>query len=415
MSGLDWPGDERRRPPMSSSTGRSAPLAVWLQEEAAKGERYRVSTSVAARSRTTPSSPSRATEYIGVDVVREPGRRVARRVEDLPVEDAGFDLVLCTQVARALRRPEPGSSRAEARYGSRRARARLDARRQVYHPSPEDYWRWTHAGLRRLFTENRGLAVRSRCIRPGTASCLAMLLGVYTEIAFRRAGATAARARAGLALNSGADALDRRPRSCASLRPGSLTANSTSSRPSAADAALRRNAIGSYGVYAAAMSPGSSSRRSAPAIGDDGFGIWAFIGGITIYLPFSISASARRSSGSRPRRADGATREINRVASVASSSTRRSGVLTLPSRRVLAWCVPLLIGRRRDLVWEARVSTFLVRSRSPRASRSVSSTTCSAARHRFDLQNLGNFVGTVLYAVLVALLIPRRRLVLLGS
>ena len=25
---------------------------------------------------------------------------------------------------------------------------------QVYHPSPVDYWRWTHAGLERLFRQN---------------------------------------------------------------------------------------------------------------------------------------------------------------------------------------------------------------------------------------------------------------------
>ncbi|RPH55393.1 MAG: methyltransferase domain-containing protein, partial [Acidobacteria bacterium] len=25
---------------------------------------------------------------------------------------------------------------------------------QVYHPSPTDYWRWTHAGLERLFRQN---------------------------------------------------------------------------------------------------------------------------------------------------------------------------------------------------------------------------------------------------------------------
>ena len=83
---------------------------------------------------------------------------------------------------------------------------------------------------------------------------------------------------------------------------------------------------------------------------------------------------------------------------------------------VLAWFVPLLIETPPDLVWDARISTFLV-------------TLSLAARfplglfynllggqQRFDLQNLGNFVATVLYAVLVALLIPRGGgLVLLGA
>ena len=57
---------------------------------------------------------------------------------------------------------------------------------QVYHPSPVDYWRWTHEGLRRLFETNA--AWSSLTVEPaaGTASALAMLLGLYVEIALRR-------------------------------------------------------------------------------------------------------------------------------------------------------------------------------------------------------------------------------------
>ena len=48
---------------------------------------------------------------------------------------------------------------------------------------------------------------------------------------------------------------------------------------------FRRNALGTYAVYAAAIVSGLVvTPIAAPAIGDDEFGIWSFIGSITIYL-----------------------------------------------------------------------------------------------------------------------------------
>ena len=62
---------------------------------------------------------------------------------------------------------------------------------QVYHPSPVDYWRWTHEGLRRLFEQNANWASLQVEPAAGTASALAMLLGTYVEIALRRTVARA--------------------------------------------------------------------------------------------------------------------------------------------------------------------------------------------------------------------------------
>ena len=187
MSGLDWPGEERRRPPMSSSTWAvRSPLAAWLEDEAGRGESYRLLDVGCGPKPYYPFFAEHASEYVGVDVVENPVAELRGSVEALPVEDASFDVVLCTQVlehcddpaqaVRELRRvTAPGGRVLASTHGV-----------QVYHPSPEDYWRWTHAGLRRLFTENASW--QSVEVRPGagTASCLAMLLGVYTEIAFRR-------------------------------------------------------------------------------------------------------------------------------------------------------------------------------------------------------------------------------------
>ena len=64
---------------------------------------------------------------------------------------------------------------------------------QVYHPAPDDLWRWTHAGLERLFRDNADWsAVR---VEPGagTAACVGMLLGTFMHLLAKRLGAPAAR------------------------------------------------------------------------------------------------------------------------------------------------------------------------------------------------------------------------------
>ena len=56
---------------------------------------------------------------------------------------------------------------------------------QVYHPSPEDLWRWTHAGLAKLFRDNADW--QSLTVRPGagTVACLGMLIANYHVTAIR--------------------------------------------------------------------------------------------------------------------------------------------------------------------------------------------------------------------------------------
>ena len=224
MSGLNWPGEERRRPPLSSATWAvRAPLARWLEEQAGAGEgSYRVLDVGCGPKPYYPFFADRAIEYVGVDVVENPAAELRGAVEELPVEDASFDLVLCTQVlehsddpaqaVRELRRvTAPGGRVLASTHGT-----------QVYHPSPVDYWRWTHAGLNRLFQQNADW--ESVDIRPGagTATTLAMLLGTYVEIAARRTPLS--RPPVWL-LNRVGAALDARVGSLRDPVPGSLIAN----------------------------------------------------------------------------------------------------------------------------------------------------------------------------------------------
>jgi SAM-dependent methyltransferase len=224
VNDANWPGEERRRPPLSSPTWAvRAPLARWLQEQAHAGVGgYRVLDVGCGPKPYYPFFAERASEYVGIDVVENPVAELRGAVEDLPVPDGSYDLVLCTQVLehcddpvqaiRELRRvTAPGGRVLASTHGT-----------QVYHPSPHDYWRWTHAGLRRLFEEQADWHSVEVTPGAGTATTLAMLLGTYVEIALRRT--PSAKPPVWL-LNRLGSALDARSNQLRDPVPGSLIAN----------------------------------------------------------------------------------------------------------------------------------------------------------------------------------------------
>jgi SAM-dependent methyltransferase len=223
----DWPGDYRRRPPISSPTyAVRAPLAAWLREQAAaRPGPYRVLDVGCGVKPYYPFFEPYASDYVGVDVVENPAADLQGAVESLPVEDESFDLVLCIQVlehaedpaqaVRELRRVvAPGGAVLASTHGV-----------QVYHPAPVDLWRWTHAGLDRLFRENGDWS--SLSVRPasGSTACVAMLVSIYADLLARRLHVPPLGRAAVSALNRGAAALDRRSTDLSEPRSGSLIAN----------------------------------------------------------------------------------------------------------------------------------------------------------------------------------------------
>jgi SAM-dependent methyltransferase len=95
----------------------------------------------------------------------------------------------------------------------------------VYHPSPHDYWRWTHEGLERLFRENGSWDQLSVAPAAGTASTLAMLVGTFVEIGCRRARATRLARGPVWVLNRAGSALDDSFPMLREPVPGALFAN----------------------------------------------------------------------------------------------------------------------------------------------------------------------------------------------
>jgi SAM-dependent methyltransferase len=221
-----WPGAERRDPPRTSATWvvRGA-LARWLRAQAAElaqGPPVRVLDVGCGVKPYYPFFAPVAAEYVGVDVVENPAAELLGPVEALPVDDASFDVVLCTQVLEHC--DDPGQAIRELRRVTRPGGRVLASTHgvQVYHPSPEDHWRWTHTGLRRLFERNAEWS--SLDIEPGAGSAagLGMLLATYTEIVFRRSSLARGPVSA---LNRIGAALDARSPRLRDPVPGSLIPN----------------------------------------------------------------------------------------------------------------------------------------------------------------------------------------------
>ena len=223
------PGALRRKPPRWSPTYTvRAPLAAWLRAEAERAARdfgrYRVLDVGCGVKPYRPFFADHAREYVGVDT-ENPLADLTGTVEQLPVPDASFDVVLCTQVlehasdpvqaVRELRRvTAPGGRVLASTHGV-----------YVYHPVPDDLWRWTHTGLERLFRENADW--RSVAVVPasGTTACLGMLATHYLDLAAKRLHVRPVGRVICWLVNTMAFAIDRRAPTLRAPRPGSLIAN----------------------------------------------------------------------------------------------------------------------------------------------------------------------------------------------
>jgi len=181
---------------------------------------------------------------------------------------------------------------------------------------------------------------------------------------------------------------------------------------------FRRNALGIYAVYGVSIISGLVvTPILLGAIGTESFGIWAFIGAVTIYLSvldLGVGPSVVRfAAEARGRRAP---EDTNAIASLGLALYGVIGLATLPIGLALAWVVPALVDTPADQIWPARIATFLVvLSIAARFPLGLFNNLL-VGQQRFDLQNGANFVSIALYATLVAILFPNGGgLILLGA
>jgi SAM-dependent methyltransferase len=230
MHGSDWPGAARRTPDRGSPTyAVRAPLAAWLRAEAELAKQrfpdgYRVVDVGSGAKPYYPFFADGASEYVGVDAV-DPAADVQGPVEQLPVSDGSYDLVLCTQVLEHVAEPArvvselrrvvaPGGRVLASTHGV-----------QVYHPNPVDLHRWTHAGLAQLFAASADWGSVTVVPASGTAACVGMLVAIYVDLLARRAHAPRLGRMLVAGINAGAAGVGRRSRTLREPGPGTIFAN----------------------------------------------------------------------------------------------------------------------------------------------------------------------------------------------
>jgi SAM-dependent methyltransferase len=206
-----------------------APLVRWLRDEAMRAYeelgRYRVLDVGCGAKPYEPVFSAYAASYLGVDSVENPFADLRGSIEALPADDESVDVVLCIQVLEHCDNPMKAVS--ELRRVTAPGGRVLASSHGVmaYHPAPTDYWRWTHAGLEKLFAESGTWASVRVTPASGTAACLGMIVSYYLDIAFRRLHVRPAARPIIAAINSVAGAIDGSSALLREAGPGTLSAN----------------------------------------------------------------------------------------------------------------------------------------------------------------------------------------------
>jgi SAM-dependent methyltransferase len=206
------------------------PLVRWLAGEAHRAHSelgaYRVLDVGCGTKPYEPLFAPYAASYIGVDPVENPRAELRGSVEALPVEDGSFDVVLCNQVLEHC--DDPALAVRELRRVTA-ARGRVLASTHgvmPYHPSPTDYWRWTHAGLEKIFADSALWASVRVTPASGTTACVGMIVAMNLDLALRRLRAGRLSRPLVTTINRAAEAIDRRSsRLREPTQPGTLFAN----------------------------------------------------------------------------------------------------------------------------------------------------------------------------------------------
>jgi SAM-dependent methyltransferase len=198
------------------------PLVEWLEQQDVSGERV---LDVGCGDRPYERLLAGAAEVVGFDVPGNPHADLHGSIDSIPVDDASFDVVLCLQVLEHV--PDPAAAVRELRRVVRPGGRVLLSTHGVYpyHPNPDDLWRWTHAGLERLFITNGQWT--SVSVRPGagTGATIAMLVAHGIDLLAKRAHVRAAATPFVVALNAAGEAVDRAVPLLREPVPGSLNAN----------------------------------------------------------------------------------------------------------------------------------------------------------------------------------------------
>jgi SAM-dependent methyltransferase len=212
------PGQHRREPPVWDAGYvllRTLANQIRAQAELKFGRREPVDV-IDIGCGTRPYEPifvPYSKSYVGVDA--EPGFSVdiVARAESLPFEDNSFDCALCTQVLEHC--SDPWAAAAEIFRVLRPGGVGFVSTHGValYHSMPlspvDDYWRWTHSGLKRMFDTTGNWSHLEVLPNGETASAFAYLIGRELEIVAAKLHVRLAAAPIVLLMNAAASNVDR--------------------------------------------------------------------------------------------------------------------------------------------------------------------------------------------------------------
>ena len=171
---------------------------------------------------------------------------------------------------------------------------------------------------------------------------------------------------------------------------------------------VRRNLVSTYVVYGVTV---LAALVVTPvivhALGKEAYGLWVFIGSITVFvqlLDLGVGPSVVR-FGAHARGAQ-TPEEISSLASVGIVVYAIIGAATVIVGVLLAVIVPYLISIPADLVEPARAATLLVVAGIAVRFPMGLFNNLLLGQQRYDVVNLGNLVGLLVYFVTVVAILP---------
>ena len=186
----DWPGAERRWPPVTYRAQLSMlPFArnvvsAIVDDVAPLGGDLSVLDVGCDEKPYLPYFAALAREYVGVDVQPGPYVDVVSPAESLPFPDERFDVVVSFMALEHVQ--DPARALREMHRVLRPGGLALVAvpATAAYHPVPTDYWRWTQEGLVKLIGDNGDWSRVALRAGGGTAACFGYLIAFYIAAAF---------------------------------------------------------------------------------------------------------------------------------------------------------------------------------------------------------------------------------------